>query len=204
MVLYYNDDRENGKNTIYPHKAEISSSEDLEKVMHYDHMCAECEGNRRKGDNFISADCSMFDVDNTDSDDPKKWTTPKDVQKAFPDVMFFVSYSRNHMKEKDGKTPRPKFHVYFPDATYNDASKYSKHKEKVCQYFTAFDPMAKDATRVFFGVEQPKVEYFSGTRFLFEFMETVTIPTKSENKRADKHIANRTGIILEGERNTII
>lgn len=201
MVLYYNNDRENGKNTIYPYKAEISSPEDLEKVMHYDHMCAKCKGNRRKGDNFVSADCSMFDVDNTDSDDPKKWTTPKDVQKAFPDVMFFVSYSRNHMKEKDGKAPRPKFHVYFPDATYDDANKYSKHKEKVCQYFTAFDPNAKDATRVFFGVEQPKVEYFSGTQLLSEFMETVSIPTKNENKRADKKMANRTGIILEGKRN---
>ena len=68
MVLYYNNDRENGKNTIYPYEAEISSPEDLEKVMHYDHMCAKCEENHRKGDNFISADCSMFDVDNTDSD----------------------------------------------------------------------------------------------------------------------------------------
>lgn len=204
MVLYYNTVRVDGNNTDYPYKMEIFGKEDLEKVMRYDHMCAKCTDNHRKKDNFISADCIMFDVDNTDSDDPKKWTIPEDVQNAFPDVMFFVSYSRNHMKEKDGKAPRPKFHVYFPDETYTDVDEYSKHKRRVCQYFTAFDPMAKDATRVFFGVEQPNVEYFSGSRCLSEFIETATIPTRSEDKRADKHMANRMGIIPKGERNTTL
>ena len=106
MVLYYNEVRQNGRNTIYPLKKEINSIEDLKSVVRYDHMCSECTENYRKKGNFISADCTMFDVDNTDSDDSAQWITPNAVQEAFPDVLFYVSYSRNHMKPKDGKEAR--------------------------------------------------------------------------------------------------
>ena len=115
MVLYYNEVRQNNYNTRYPYKMEISGLDDLKKVVCYDHVCVEYMESYRKSDNFISADCSMFDVDNTDSDDPDKWVTPETVCTAFPDVPFYVSYSRNNMKGKKGKAPRPKFHVYFPD-----------------------------------------------------------------------------------------
>ena len=115
MVLYYNEVHQNSYNTRYPHKMEISSLDDLKKVVCYDHVCAEYTEFYRKNDNFISADCNMFDVDNTDSDASDEWVTPETVRTAFPDVPFYVSYSRNHMKEKRGKAPRPKFHVYFPD-----------------------------------------------------------------------------------------
>ena len=67
---------------------------------------------------FQSATVVIMDCDNTDPDPlrpdipPEEWKTPADVQAAFPSVAFYVVYSRNHMKVKDGKPARPKFHVY--------------------------------------------------------------------------------------------
>lgn len=95
MVLYHNKVRQNSYNKSYPYKMEISGPDDLKEVVCYDHVCAEFVDACRKNDNFISADCSMFDVDNTDSDDPNRWTTPETVRSMFPDVPFFISYSRN-------------------------------------------------------------------------------------------------------------
>ena len=53
MVLYYNTVRVDGNNTDYPYKMEILGKEDLEEVMRYDHMCAECKENHRKKENVI-------------------------------------------------------------------------------------------------------------------------------------------------------
>lgn len=149
MVLHYNRVRGNDYNAKYPYTVEISSPDDLKEVVCYDHVCAEYVGGHRKNDNFISADCSIFDVDNTDSDDPDKWVTPEIVRNMFPNVPFYVSYSRNHMKEKGEKTPRPKFHVYFPDKIYTDRKEYENLKGMVYRYFTAFDPCANDAALLF-------------------------------------------------------
>lgn len=104
-----------------------------------------------------------FDVDNTHSDDPKKWITPENVKAAFSHVPFYVSYSRNHNKEKNGKAPRPKFHVYFPVKVYTDRSEYENLKNRVCRYFPEFDQNAKDSARFFFGVENPIVDFFDGS-----------------------------------------
>lgn len=197
MVLYYNTVCQEGQNTRYPYKMEIQRAEDLEKVVCYDHTCAECKDSYRKKENFTSADCSMFDVDNTDSDDPAQWITPDAVQEAFPNVRFYVSYSRNHMKQKGDQAPRPKFHVYFPDVMYSDVGAYTEHKAKVCRYFTAFDPNAKDATRFFFGVEQPKVEFHPGDTLLSGFMKTVSVCDDSEPEHSET-------IIRQGQRHTTL
>lgn len=128
MTLHYNNDRENAKNTKYPYRMTIKCVEDLQKVVMYDHVCAEYINSYRKNSNFIQSDCNMFDVDNSDSDNPDEWIKSDDIKKAFSNVPFYISYSRNNMKPKGGKQPRPKFHVYFPDVTIKEASniKYIK------------------------------------------------------------------------------
>lgn len=201
MVLYYNEVRQDGKNTKYPLKKEINNLEDLKSVVRYDHTCAECKDSYRKKENFTSADCSMFDVDNTDSDDPAQWINPDAVQEAFPNVPFYVSYSRNHMKQKGNQAPRPKFHVYFPDVMCRDMVEYTERKAKVCRYFTAFDPNAKDATRFFFGVEQPKVERHPGNTLLSDFMKNIPNQGSYTIEHAHHMANNRTGTIPEGTRN---
>lgn len=202
MVLYYNTVRQKKQNAKYPYRKEINCVEDLEQVVQCDHVSASYKDNYRKNDNFISADCSMYDVDNTASDDPDDWITPEKVREKFPNVPFFVSYSRNHMKPKNGKDPRPKFHVYFPDITYSTMEEYRQLKAKICRYFPAFDSQAKDAARFFFGVEIPQVKYYPGNRLLSEFLETVTISANSKTEQVGRHKADQTDTIPEGKRNT--
>ena len=128
MNLYYNTVREKASNTLYPCYKKISSVDDLKEVVSHDHVCAQYKDNWRKKDNFIQTDCTMLDIDNTDSDDESKWITPVDIKKAFKNVRFFIVYSRNHMKSKDGKKPRPKFHVYFPHKIISDTKEYETLK----------------------------------------------------------------------------
>ncbi len=202
MTLYYNTIRQNAKNTKYPQRIVIFNAEDLKRAVAYDHVCAEYRDSYRKNDNFIKSDCNMFDVDNTDSDNPSDWITPEDVRIAFPDVPFYVSYSRNHMKQKGDKSPRPKFHIYFPDKLFSDRMEYKKHKESVCRYFTPFDPNAKDAARFFFGVENPNVEYFDGNTLLYDFMKSVT--DKTDTEQAENPNIDDSDIIPEGQRNNTL
>ena len=199
MTLHYNTICQNEKNAVYPHKSTINSIVDLETVVSYDHVCAEYKDGYRKNSNFIQSNCSMFDVDNTETDNPDEWITPEHVREAFPDVPFYVSYSRNHMKQKGDKAPRPKFHLYFPDTVFTDSQEYSKHKKSVCNYFKKFDQNAKDAARFFFGVPNPKVEFYDGNMLLFDFMQTVSVSEETNQKSTDTEI--KLDNIPEGQRN---
>jgi len=105
---------ENAKNTICPIRAEISNPDTLRAALRHDHVCAKYRDNRRSEANFESADVIPMDCDNDHSEDPAAWKSPEDVKAAFPGIAFGVAYSRNHMKEKNGKAPRPKL----PKTTY--------------------------------------------------------------------------------------
>ena len=199
MTLHYSTICQNEKNAVYPHKSTINSIVDLETVVSYDHVCAEYKDGYRKNSKFIQSNCSMFDVDNTETDNPDEWITPEHVREAFPDVPFYVSYSRNHMKQKGDKAPRPKFHLYFPDTVFTDSQEYSKHKKSVCNYFKKFDQNAKDAARFFFGVPNPKVEFYDGNMLLFDFMQTVSVSEETNQKSTDTEI--KLDNIPEGQRN---
>lgn len=206
FTLYYNKVTEQGKNNMYPYSKCIHSLEDLEDVMAYDHVCAEYKDNKRSKQNFIKANCSMFDVDNTHSENPDEWITPKAIQDKFPNVPFYVSYSRNHNKQKGDKGARPKFHIYFPVEEFTDSIEYEAHKNSVCMYFTKFDPNAKDVARFFFGVQNPTVEYFNGEILLSDFMKTKhsdtpkDIDTAKSNQIA--YVNKENEVIPEGMRNS--
>lgn len=143
-------------------------------------MAKNTRGNIIKGyrskKSFRKANCLPVDCDNTnpnplETDIPaEEWKTPKDVQAAFPDVPFYVVYSRNNMKEKDGKAARPRFHVYFIINETASEKYLAKLKKKVQEYFPAFDPAALDAARFLFGVDDPKVEFYEGNTPLNVFM----------------------------------
>lgn len=204
MKIYYSNFRQNAHNSIYPHKVEIKRCEDMIKAASYDNTCAKCKDNYRKNDNFIEADCSMFDVDNTHSEKPEDWVYSENVKAMFPDVSFYVVYSRNHMKVKNGKVARPKFHIYFEDKIFTSKDEYTTHKQAVCNYFTAFDPKAKDAARFFFGVENPKVEYFEGNVLLSDFMKTVTMPANIVSKTVGAQTVNNAKPSVSLDDNSVI
>ncbi len=128
FTLYGASCRGNAKNSIYPNKYEIHNLEEFLEVADRDFVCDEYKDNRRSSENFIGADCICMDCDNSHSDNQKDWKTPDDVKEAFPDVPFIVHYSRNHMKEKNGKAARPKFHVIFPIEYVTGSDAYSHMK----------------------------------------------------------------------------
>lgn len=101
-------------NCSYPHKTEVVEAADLAAAVSRDYVCAEYMNHYRNGENFLGSDCLPVDCDNDHSENPADWVTPADVQAAFPDITFAVHYSRFHMREKNGKPARPKFHVLFP------------------------------------------------------------------------------------------
>lgn len=152
------------QNTVYPNEVTVGNLPALEQAMCCDHVCAKYKGNERSIANFQYADCVPMDCDNDHSDNPEDWKGPEDVQKAFPDVAFAVSYSRNHMKEKDGKAARPKFHCYFPIGRVSSAEQYVALKKQIQKKFPEFDANALDAGRFLFGVVNPQVMYFKGKK----------------------------------------
>ena len=200
MTLYYNMKRQAPENVKYPIKQQVNCIEDLRQVTEYDHVCAEYEGNYRKKALFIRADVSMFDVDNMETDNSEDWITPENVRDRFPDVPFYVCFSRNHMKEKNGKTARPKFHVYFPHKVINHVKEYEELKNKVCKYFPRFDQNAKDSARFFFGVENPVVKFYDGQVLLTDFINSISF---SEDMREENQISEEE-IIPEGKRNNTL
>ena len=84
----------------------------------------------------------------------------------FSDVCFYVSYSRNYMKNKGSKSASPRFHVYFPTEEITDTDEYAEYKEKIQTEFLYFDDNALDAARFLYGTSNLEVElYKSGSTF---------------------------------------
>jgi len=202
MTVYVSSVQGSKTNTSYPFAAEIKTIDDLKKAVVYDHVCARyADGKNNRGKQvkayrskktFRSSDCLPMDCDNTNPNPLEEdiaesdWKTPEDVRTAFPNVPFYVVYSRNHMKEKGGKPARPRFHIYFPMQPATQLKEYGKLKAKVQQHFPAFDDNAIDSARFFFGVEDPKVEYYAGDTMINDFIYRIsalpeTIPSGSRN-----------------------
>lgn len=160
----------NKNNCLYPNMVTVVNRDSIIKAISFDHVCGKFKGNYRSKDNFISSDCIPIDCDNDHSDDEKDWVTPFDVAMAFPDVCFYVSYSRNHMKNKGSKSARPRFHVYFPTEEITDADEYAKYKEKVHADFSYFDDNALDAARFIYGVSPAEVELYEGSSTVLDFL----------------------------------
>ena len=170
FTLYHADCLEIPGNCTYPHKVEVTDKDALLQAVTSDYVCAEYQGNYRSNENFIGSDCLPVDCDNDHSDDPEEWVYPSDVANAFPGVAFAVHYSRNHMKKKGDKAPRPKFHVFFAIDRITDPGQYSEMKKLVNSIFPYFDTKALDAARFFFGTQKPEVEIFDGPMTLTTFL----------------------------------
>ena len=210
MDLYVSSGRGLKTNTSYPFPAAITSLDALKEAAQFDHVAARyADGKNNRGKlikgyrskkTFQSSNCLPMDCDNTNPnpllpDIPEsEWKRPEDVAAAFPNVPFYVVYSRNHMKEKDGKKARPRFHIYFPMQEITDLRRYEQLKQQVRAHFPAFDDNAMDGARLFFGVEDPKVEYFAGDTLINNFLFhdaslPETIPTGSRNTVLSEYAA---------------
>jgi hypothetical protein len=162
ITLYTANLRGDASNSVYPSRRVITSAEEMKEAAQYDQVFAEYRNKRRSVDNFICSDCMPFDCDNDHSDLDSDWKTAADVEAAFPDVPFFLVYSRHHMKWKEKRSPRPRFHIIFPIDPVTDEESYSQLKKSVYAFFPYFDPKALDSARFFFGIKNPVVELHGG------------------------------------------
>lgn len=183
-------------NCSYPHKIEVTDTASFAEAVSRDYVCAEYMNHYRNGDNFLGSDCLPVDCDNDHSENPEDWVTPEDVKKAFPGITFAVHYSRSNMREKNGKAPRPKFHVLFPIEYMTDASAYSEMKKLVNAIFPYFDTKALDAARFFFGTANPEVELYPGEMTLSEYLSGDEFDADMDS---GSHGGNQ--VIPEGSRN---
>ncbi len=117
-------------NKYYPTHKRINNTSELKAAVAFDHVAAAYTGNARKNENYIKSDCIMFDIDNTETDRADDWITLDKLRADFQDVEYYVVTSRNHMREKDGKAPRPKYHVYFPIDIITDSGEYTALKKR--------------------------------------------------------------------------
>ena len=171
FTIYSADVTGNPGNCSYLHKQVVLDEASLKAAVCHDYVCAEYRNSYRNGDNFIGSDCLPVDCDNDHSENPEDWITPEDVPQHFPGVTFAVHFSRFHMREKNGKAARPKFHVLFPIDYVTDPALYSDMKKLVNSIFPYFDTNALDAARFFFGTTAAEVALYPGRMNLTEFLE---------------------------------
>lgn len=180
-------------NTIYPHQQAITNAQELEQAVRYDHVCGQFQNNQRTIANFIKADCLIMDCDNDHSDDPTTWINPANIANYFDDVSYAITFSRNNMKAKHHKAPRPKFHIYFPITEITNAKTYAELKHEIQEYFPYFDDNALDAARFVFGVPSTKAIWHDGSQNVDQFMV------------AQRYFEQQgVGAIHEGQRNATL
>lgn len=161
FTLYLSNTRQDAKNNKYPNECRINSLEDLKKAALYDHIPCKCKDGIRKKENFISSDCIIMDIDNGHTDDPEGWKSLDDVSEVFEDVEFYYIESRNHMKIKDGKEARAKYHLYFPIEPVDDPERYQQLKGYIGGLFPFFDQKCNDVCHFFYAVPEAKGGIYS-------------------------------------------
>lgn len=182
-------------NCSYPNRRLVTTPEEMQEAVRFDHVCAEYKGNYRSIGNFARSDVVVMDIDNDHTEEPAEWITPEKLDELLPDISYVIAFSRNHMKVKDGKAARPKFHVYFQITETTDAGWYAALKRGIKKRFDFFDGNALDAARFIFGADAGEVVWHEGWMTIDEEVE----PDYEESKNEDT--GSSTGPILEGSRN---
>lgn len=167
--IYQKTDFERQKNTFYPDKVSVIIGSELLSANNYDMVFVKFKKYQRKKSNFIESDVAFADVDNTHSDNEAEWITIKKCQEIFKSIEAYYFTSRNHMKEKNGKKPRPKFHVVFPlGQVVQDRTEYENVLKKLTSEYYFFDK-CNDCSRFFFGNSNTEISYNRGNSILTIF-----------------------------------
>ena len=162
ITLFHADCVGNAANCFYPHKVVVDDAATMEAVVAKDHVCAAYDKNYRSKDNFIESDVIPMDIDNDHSDDPTEWLTADKLDELFGSIDYVLVPSRHHLLAKDGKTPRPRYHIYFPIDACNNADQYAAMKVALQKGYPFFDDNALDAARFLFGASADNVIWHEG------------------------------------------
>lgn len=122
------------------------------EVFRYDHTPISFKNGCCLGANFEYATAIVFDIDNSHSDNPADWVHQDEITSRLKKLGFnyWIVASRNHQLPKDGKTPRPKFHVYLPlSVSLNDSDKFVRFCQWCIKTFGADSKVKSKAQKLF-------------------------------------------------------
>lgn len=199
ITLYTADTVGNPKNCKYPHEKVIEDPDALAEAVVSDNVCGRFKDDYRSGDNFISCNCIMMDNDNDHSEEESDWVSPEQFAAELPDVQMAIVPSRNNMKPKNGKPPRPKYHVIFPIKESEDPKYIAGLKQSIQRRFPFFDGNALDAARFVFGAPCSKDEVLwqDGWETIEDYIEVSDAVDELEDMLPMKPL----GVIPNGQRN---
>lgn len=195
LTVYHSGECGNAKNCRYPNVGAGSTPEELRQLFCYDHTFIRFKNNYRSIDNFEEVAVAVLDNDNDHSDDPGKWISVQDIPRLFPDVPCIVYTSRNHMKQKGNRSPRPRFHVAFPVEPIADPNQFTALMQRIQAAYPFFDDNALDAGRFFFGNPDTEVYIFPGSTSIDRFLD---------EQAAEDAFAEMERTIPEGSRNSTL
>ena len=161
----------NRKNCVYPDAHVVTDTETLKRLVKNDHTFICFKNNYRSEENFDHAEVLVQDCDNTHSDKPEDWITKEDIANEFQDVQMIIYTSRNHMKQKEGKAARPRYHIIFFIDRITDPEEYKSLLKRVQEFFPYFDSKAQDAARFFYGNPDTEVYVQPGLINLTTFFD---------------------------------
>ena len=200
MTLYHADVVGKAANCAYPHKVVVADTDALKCVIAHDHVCATYKNNYRNIANFQMSDVVPMDIDNDHSDNPADWITEDKMDELFGSIDYVLVPSRHHMLEKDGKSARPRYHVYFPIENCTDADEYTAIKVALQKAYSFFDDNALDAARFLFGADADEVVWHEGWMLITD--DLVIEESPEEDEEFNDGVVS--GPITKGSRNNTL
>ena len=140
-----------------------------------------------------------MDIDNDHSEEPAEWITAEKLEGIFPDMEYMLASSRHHLLPKEGKSARPRYHIYFPISEIADAEVYGNLKKALQKEYPFFDGNALDAARFIFGADCEEVLVHDGWMTIDEEIDVSQLVEDEEFEAEDSESASG-GQILEEER----
>ena len=187
-------------NCSYPHKVLVDDAMTMEGAVAHDHVCATYKNNYRNIANFQMSDVVPMDIDNDHSDNPADWITEDKMDELFGSIDYVLVPSRHHMLEKDGKSARPRYHVYFPIEVCKDSKVYTTIKVALQKAYSFFDDNALDAARFLFGADADEVVWHEGWMLITD--DLVIEDTSADDEDFDDGVVS--GPITKGSRNNTL
>lgn len=187
-------------NCYYPHKVLVDDAMTMEGAVAHDHVCATYKNNYRNNANFQMSDVIPMDIDNDHSDNPADWITADKMDELFGSIDYVLVPSRHHMLPKDGKSERPRYHVYFPIVNCTDADEYTAIKVALQKAYPFFDDNALDAARFLFGADADEVVWHEGWMLITD--DIVIEDTSADDEDFDDGVVS--GPITKGSRNNTL
>jgi len=141
------------RNTAFSTTPTDVTETNVAAIFRYDHSPVLFKEGHCLDANFEYATCIPFDIDNSHSDNPVDWITPEEISRRLKGlgINHVIVASRNHLLPKEGKAPRPKFHVHLPlFVLLHDSDKFVLFCEWCIDTFGA-DPKVKSKAQKIFG-----------------------------------------------------